>query len=146
MPLKKITKKVEKTTYKVLNAFYKGNNLISLKNEIDIDPEHIKLTYVDIDGKHDIAFEMSELPFCCGVLEIGELTISKTFPLIAFKQIMSEIITAINNKTVIINTNGKNDCIFWENHLDNCDELFTLVKTFKNTSGNIIKIWMSNNQ
>jgi hypothetical protein len=95
-------------------------------------------------------FETNTLLNCCGVVEIGAINLSKNFPekdVLTILEYLLSIYTKDNGKsyTFIINTNGKNDCVRFEQILAKC-KYFTLVKTFTNiNSGSTIKMWISKN-
>ena len=93
----------------------------------------------------NIKFNVSQLPYCCGVFEIGELGAldGKKIPQEAFNELME----AFGEKgyTFIVNTITTGGAKSWEPFLDACPS-FQLVKSFKNeNSGSIVKIWLSTN-
>lgn len=114
-----------------------------LRNYID-SGEHLKLEYNFRGAKYDISFDVCDLPFCCGVLEFGNLIISRNFPQKAFNHLI-ETICRSTKRTFIINTNGLDNSKMFEEKLKKCG-WFTAVKSFKNPSShNRVIIWISNN-
>lgn len=91
----------------------------------------------------NIDFSTEDTPFCCAVLEIGQIDFSKTTSTEVLDQLFNSILTSQNGRTMLINT--IKDLKHLEEYLSK-SELFTLVKTFKNpNTGNTIKMWVSNN-
>lgn len=92
-----------------------------------------------------IAFETNSTPFCCGLVEVGELrsTVGKGGIDFAAKVLDSAV---KNTKyTLIINTNGTGPSVTFEKALAKC-EYWQLVKTFPNPgSRNTLKLWVSKN-
>jgi hypothetical protein len=98
-----------------------------------------------------VIFTVANTPFCCGVIEIGELecddinvlTIEQRKKLI--NTIMDDLDKDFGERAFMINLNGNNDCDQFRLLIED-DTFFSCVKTFKNpSSGNIIEIWISNN-
>ena len=98
---------------------------------------------LEFNGKH-IVGEISELPHCCGVYEIGDLGINPTFPQEAFNELMNGFLTkgyTLCVNTVSVSASNKT----WASLLASCP-LFTEVKSFVNpNSKNTIRMWISNN-
>ena len=92
----------------------------------------------------NIKFNISELPYCCGVFEIGELCpLDRKVTQEAFNELMEAFCE--KRYTFIINTIAAGGAKNWESYLDTCPS-FQLVKTFKNeNSGRIVKVWLSTN-
>ncbi len=91
-----------------------------------------------------VSFDVAMLPNCCGVLEIGHLNVANTFPVEELTNLLDLSVQEAGGRTLIMNTNGKSDSIIFEMAIVKC-KYWSLVKTFKNTTGNTIKMWVSNN-
>lgn len=91
-----------------------------------------------------ISFSVNILPFCCGILEIGEIRCDEGIDSKILISILDGIVTKVKGKTLIINTNGLPDSLEFEKVLPKCKN-WVLVKTFKNDGENTIKMWVSNN-
>jgi len=130
------------------NNAYNGEEGTSLSDVLDIcdDGERIQLTITDIYNKEtNINLFISNLPYCCGVFELGEISVSRDINITDVTKVLDTLVTKNTNFTLMINTNGIEDSIIFEKALAKC-KYFTLVKTFKNrNSKNIIKMWVSNN-
>jgi len=92
------------------------------------------------------SFEATVLRHCCGVCELGNLSNVETFPQDKFNEYFKMLLRILKGKTLIINTNGKNNSVGWEKYLRS-SKLFVPVKKFKNANGgNTVTIWVSNNE
>lgn len=95
-------------------------------------------------------FCCDELVNCCGVYELGDIACSKELKPEHINKMLNISLQSVTKengrcKTVIINTNGKGDCIHLEAALK-VNKNFTMVKEFINSgSGSKIKMWISNN-
>lgn len=97
------------------------------------------------DGKLIVQSDISDLPYCCGVLELGNLYTDKTCTTKELTEYLDALVNEAKGKTLIINTNGEVHSKRFDDALIKC-KYFVQVKTFKNSSSNnTIKIWMSNN-
>jgi len=110
-----------------------------------LDPSDSQIYYHDRpDNVYYFMWDLNDLPFCCGIMEIGQLSLRKEFP----KNILKGVLDAFvfNQKfTFVINTNGKDSSIQVEAALKECKN-WTLVKTFESpNTKNTIKMWVSNN-
>jgi len=91
-----------------------------------------------------ISGQMSELPHCCGIYEIGNLSIDRVFPQKAFNELMNGFCAegftlCVNTVTTSISDRT------WASLLEKCPS-FTEVKSFVNpNSKNTIRMWISNN-
>ncbi len=120
--------------------------LIDIEDYIDSEINPEDSFSIKKDNKDFIFFNLILLPLCCGVIEIGNLRYNpRNKP--TEKELL-EVLEAFpkhkDKKTFIINTNGQGSCIFYEQVLAK-SKMFTLVKEFQNTTGNNIKMWVSNN-
>jgi len=130
--------------------------------DVDSLVSYIYDEYSDFeDHAHSIVLDDSEinistnlLPYCCGVVEIGELSYSfkhrlvPVFELKAIKELSNFLdkLVEYKGKTFMINTNGKNSSVMFEKALAKCKN-WVLVKEFVNfNSNNTIKMWISNNE
>lgn len=148
------TKKVKLKVPEELNIYpqYIPSNSDTIEDELELADDVEVEFYIKLNKKVSTRFGFccNQLPHCCGVYELGSF--------VCFKQLKPEHINKMLNislqsltkpnnrcKTVIINTNGKDDCIPLEAALK-VNENFTMVKEFINTgSGSKIKMWVSNN-
>lgn len=95
---------------------------------------------------HCISMEREQLPYCCGVSEIGNFSMNKcndfnSDHIDAISELFTEI--AKRHNSLIINTNGYGTCVFLEKVLEKNNN-WLLVKTFINpSSGNTIKMWIN---
>jgi hypothetical protein len=107
----------------------------------NIDADVIKSS----TGKNGfIKLEGNTLLNCCGVIELGNLKATNVDN-VHINHILNNILSVSGGRTVIINTNGKQDNVLYEKALA-VNKNFTLVKTFVNPSSkNTIKMWVSNN-
>lgn len=105
-----------------------------------IDNEEYEL----ILGEHNMQFVFNGLPTCCGIGELGELQDGNT-PITVITKFLDEMASHLKNKTLMINTNGRGGALAFDKALMKTKS-FKLIKTFKNTSGNTVKIWLSNNE
>jgi hypothetical protein len=111
---------------------------------LESDTDRIEVSY----GNDEFNCRVDEAPYCCAVLELGDITVSHTFPQVAFNKLMKVATKkwqdhkgATVNYGIMINTNGKDTHL--EELLSKCPH-FKLVKTFINpNSGNTIKMWVS---
>lgn len=125
-----------------------GNTISESKLSDYIDENDcIELNYEYLKNKYtDFKFNISETVYCCGISEIGELSIEGGNPLCipGLIKILDAIITP--GHTYILSTNGKNDSLIFEKALEKC-KYWTMVKSFVNkNSRNTIKMWISNNE
>ena len=114
-----------------------------IESSTDGDNYYINITK---NNKTFIKFYLSSTRFCCGIIELGELNVNVREQ--DHKENLYELINLlpemIVNKTLMINTNGQGVCIKYEEALSKTKN-WTLVKEFKNTTKNTIKMWISNN-
>lgn len=127
---------------------YDANDFKSLDNFlsdfIEVSQNVLYFEYKTIKGVKKLVFEVNGLPYCCGTYEFGHLEASLDFPQSAFNSIMEQLLS-YKGKTIVINTNGKDDSIMWEKLLKG-SKMFTDVKKFVNSgSKNTITMWVSNN-
>lgn len=109
-------------------------------SDIDQRESELDVYYLDKEEYFGIEFDCSDLDHCCGVIEFGNLFITKGFSQEVFDSIMKQM---TKGTLKIINTNGKDESVKWESLLENCP-YFELVRTFKNpNSKNTIKVWLS---
>ncbi len=95
---------------------------------------------------HSVGMVTNTLPYCCGIIELGELSADKGAPSKELAEILDTIVINTKGKSFIVNTNGIGVSLVFEAALAKC-KYFTLVKSFKNNgNGNIIKVWLSNNE
>ena len=118
------------------------NNPIALDNMLSC-AESQEICYVDSEGKSKpIYFEIDDLPYCCGLYEIGNLNNINFVSQKAFNVLMKGLLTS--NITFIVNTNNETASKTWEEKLVK-SKMFTCVKQFTNpNSNNPIKVWVSN--
>jgi len=91
-------------------------------------------------------FYVEQLPYCCGILELGDLTAHKDIHIPDVTKFLDLITNQEKGITLMINTNGKADCIIFEKALAKCKN-WICVKQFKNAnSNNIISMWVSKNE
>ena len=130
--------------YETDNQYNSIKDLIAAK-DIDVVDETLYLRYYyEKDICTELCITGSQLPYCCGLSELGELSCDKGFP--GFSEILDFI--AVDNKghTFIMNTNGKGSSIHFERELAKC-KYWTKIKQFKNASGgNTITVWMTNTE
>lgn len=137
----------EKTlTFEAENACEEFSTLeAAIEAEIDENSGFAINIINPILPKNWMAFNIEDLPYCCGINELGDLECDKNFPTDQLTKILDMYISNGSQKTSIINTNGNGSCIKYEIALAKCKN-WTLVKTFKSpSSGNTIKMWISNN-
>jgi hypothetical protein len=92
-----------------------------------------------------LEYEISELPYCCGVLELGELYVDKLIDIKEFTEYLDLLVAFKKGKTLLINTNGRENSATFEIALKKCKN-WTAVKSFRNNvNGNLITMWVSNN-
>ncbi len=97
------------------------------------------------NSRKTINFHTSQLPHCCGIIELGDIQCSKDIDSKTLITILNGIVNIVKGKTLIINTNGQESSINFETVLPKCKN-WVLVKTFKNSGRNTIKMWVSNNE
>lgn len=103
----------------------------------------------DITFKKDgckgiLNFCFNDLPFCCGISEIGSIYYKGEIPGIEY--FLDQLAILFKGKTLMINTIQTGDSSAIANHLQKCVN-WTKVKTFKNNSTpNTITIWISRNK
>lgn len=144
--------KIKKVTPKEIITWLDWNNspvnLADMQKVIENAEEKEEEVYLQKSNYKrntvDLCFSPTRLPHCCGIVELGDLTINKRITQSDFNDIMGAI-HAIKGKTFIINTNGISNSVIWESLLVKCP-YFTMVKSFVNSnSENTIKMWISNN-
>lgn len=113
-----------------------------------IDNNLINITkYGSLVGSKNgiLRFNIEDIPGCCAIQEIKDIKCDN-FDIKDTTAILDYIGSIKKGITFMINTNGIRDCVPFEQALSKC-KYFTLVKTFKNANtGNIIKIWLSNQE
>lgn len=93
-----------------------------------------------------IQFNVEQLPYCCGILELGELSAAGDVNIPDLIKFLDLIVNQQKGITYMINTNGKGDSIIFEKALAKCKN-WICVKQFKNAnSNNIISMWVSKNE
>jgi len=95
----------------------------------------------------DLEYTVEELPFCCGIYELGNLQISNAQKSIQndLTKYLDLLVANTKHKTLMINTNGIDASKFIEESLIKCKN-WTAAKKFRNgTGGNTITMWVSNN-
>ncbi len=92
-------------------------------------------------------FSEQENQFCCGIRDLGELSISSNFPIPTATKILDSFIkNSHKGYTFTMSTNGIGQNKTFELALAKC-EYWTKIKTFKNAnSGNMVTLWVSNNE
>lgn len=115
---------------------------------ISSDSYSLSENYFDIYLKKDnvrvLKFATCEMPFCCGIIEIGELNKIECEKLSQklFNNLFGFIVTN-DKRTLMINTLDTGNSSSWNKYLENCP-YFKKVKSFKNpNSGNNINVWIS---
>lgn len=137
--IKKIAKKTVK--FPKINTYY-----------LDKDDDNFIIR--DTIGNEIFYFDIDELPYCCGVLEIGNVGTSMP-KAIGDEQFRNIIDNSLGNfvanethgkkcHTMIANLNGSVACNILKEAFIRTG-LFEPVKTFNNSTGSVITIWMSNN-
>lgn len=102
------------------------------------------LDYVTKERSFNSDFSLEPLPMCCGISEVGNLSVSDNHPKLT--EILDVLVASNKGKTLILNTNGDRVSLIYDKALTKC-KYWTLVKSFKNSgTGNTIKVWMSNNE
>ncbi len=125
-------------TYDADNNNLKDILILDSGEDVDITYKHT------INNEYHVNFNIEQLAHCCAVLEIGELNIDSRFPIKNLIEIL-DIIPTVNKETIVINTNGVDSSILFEQALIKCKN-WTKVKSFKSKSGNrTIIMWVSNN-
>lgn len=132
------------TSYNEFSSNLKATISDELDN-IDIEADtfalHIKPSANS--GSRELSFDCRNLGNCCGVTELGSLRGTEV-PVDVIKNVFDEIASTNKGRTFIVNTTA-NQKVF-NQALSRC-EYFTLVKSFKNANtGNMINIWLSNNE
>ena len=146
----KENKKIVEVEKKGIYYEYEGDKYLTLEalnEDIDIADELNTGIDVVIDNKkYYFSFETCSLPNCCGVIEFGGFGIDKGVPEKELAKIL-DVIAIKQGKTTIITTNGKDSSVIMEKALA-ISKYFTLVKSFRNNvnSGNLVKVWLSNNE
>jgi len=102
-----------------------------------------EINYIDSQNiSRYLSLSIEDVPYCCGVKEIGELEKIEFISQKAFNYLVKGLL--LSNYTFIINTNGEKASLSWDEKLEKC-KMFTCIKEFKNPSSeNIIKVWVSN--
>ncbi len=119
---------------------------LTLKSMLEDFTDNLNIEYyTGEDSIESFSCEKLEFQYCCGLNEIGDFSVDKTFPIDILSNILDGMIEYGSNSTIIATTNGKNESIVMEKAFIKCKN-WQLVKTFKNPrSGNTLKVWMSNN-
>lgn len=150
--LKKVVTPVAKITIPKLNEsntfIYENNDLKKKSTNVDdvmedvVDNGSLHIT----SNKGDrIAFETNSTPFCCGLIELGELRLGTNKGAVDFAAKVLDSAVRNTKYTLIINTNGIGPSVVFEKALAKC-KYWQLVKTFPNPgSRNTLKLWVSKN-
>lgn len=98
-------------------------------------------------NNYNVNFNTDSIPYCCGILEIGQLGCTNTIPNNLLAKVLDDIINSnCKGITFMINTNGVGNSRKYEAALVLCEN-WTKVKTFKSASSkNTITMWVSNNE
>jgi len=134
---------VPKADYYSCNS---GESYGSLESLIDTEGDEI-LDGFDLKFNNQILYgSVERVPYCCGILEIGDIKVDKNFNIPELTKFLDLITNQEKGITLMINTNGKADCIIFEKALAKCKN-WICVKSFKNAnSNNIISMWVSKNE
>ena len=155
--VKKVIVKQTYPKYSINNSTYNSDlekeirinlieDLFSEEDDGNLQPRY-DIKFINKSGQDPklLSFTFNRLPHCCGIFEIGDLSIGSLFPTTELTKILDTIVNNITNRTLILSTNGVSTSIWFEKALSECKE-WTLVKQFKNSnSGNTVKLWVSNN-
>lgn len=148
-PVKKVEVKIIKTVevypkYEDPDSGIVVNSIEELKINLE-DCVDLNVT-LSKNNLTNISFSSEELPHCCGIHEIGNLSADRDFPVKELTKILDRLVESKpNQRTTLINTNGKSSSIVFELALAKC-KYWTLVKTTPNPgTSSIIKMWISNN-
>jgi hypothetical protein len=107
------------------------------------DEDYFHINYIENDIESYTAFNLQVLPHCCGVYEVGSLEVSSKFK--GLSQILDGLAVANAGLTLIMNTNGRDASLLFEEALVKC-KYWTKIKRFLNkNSGRHITVWMTNN-
>lgn len=100
---------------------------------------------IQIEGKA-LNFGENGMPFCCGMDELGDLTVEEGIDIVKAAKFIDELVSRIPGRTTIVNTIQVGGPKRFADVLEKTKS-FVLVKTFKNKNGgNTIKTWISNNE
>lgn len=152
----KTNKKVEKIVVKEVYPKYtlndvdedKDTNLDNILELLNLGNDELDSIYIEtsISTSFTINFTSTELPHCCGIYEIGDLSTNGNIDITELTKILDGLVRTVKKKTLIINTNGKGVSVYFEKALAKC-KYFTMVKSFKNGgTSSTIKMWISNNE
>jgi hypothetical protein len=138
---KTIDKPVAKPKYNDNNSGEEWDTLEELVSFIYEDD------YVDVSFiTGSVAFNLNSLPYCCGIFEIGDLSVTKETKTEELTKFLDLYVNNHNGTTLMINTNGRNSSIDYEKALAKCKN-WILVKQFKSSnSKNTISMWISRNE
>jgi hypothetical protein len=131
-------------------TYYNANTGDSFGSIEELIQDSIELSngnsYAIEISKKNLCFMVEQLPYCCGICEIGELGANKDIHIPDLTKFLDLIINQEKGITYMINTNGKADSIIFEKALAKCKN-WICVKSFKNaSSNNIISMWVSKNE
>lgn len=148
------TKKVKLKDPEELATYpqYIPSNFNTIEDELKLGDDVDVVVYIKLNKTTEtkFGFYCNQLPYCCGVYELGDITCSKELKPQHINKMLDISLQSVTNpngrsKTVIINTNGVGPCVPLEAALK-VNKNFTMVKEFVNTSsGAKIKMWISNN-
>lgn len=112
----------------------------------DNTPHNSDSVNVSIKGNY-LSYDIEELQLCCGVLEIGNLSVNTSIDIKELTKYLDSLVVFTKHKTLIINTNGKDFSVTFEKALAKCKN-WVNVKQFRNNSpkGNLITMWISKNE
>lgn len=147
MGVKKITtrKILPKPTMEI--GWYIRGERIDLYNLSEDFSYNSDMEFMFFDGekKNHLWFAQEELPYCCGIIEFGDLQTRGNIPQKNFNELMALKLHSLSGVTVMINTINSEGLKHFEDLLTKCP-YFVLVKEFINpNSKNTIKMWVSNN-
>lgn len=114
-------------------------SLTELLKDADLQ-DSVQIDRLDRDehGKDSVSFSIDQVPYCCGVFELGDLS-STTLTNKEMNMIFTEL---LKSKYVYI-MNIIKDCERWEEWLSKTS-LFKKIREFKNpNSGNMVRLWVS---
>ena len=124
-----------------LNIFF--DNSLALDDDCKITVYKNNLTI--------FSFRFSELVYCCGIIEIGNLYYNtaklKTLSTLNedLKVFLDEITHYANGKLLVLNTNGQGISIKYDKALSECKNWELNKKFVNNNTNNIIKVWFNKN-
>ncbi len=128
----------------LLCSNYQENDVL-ITDSFFNDEDTYTIKYYDINGVSTaIEFEISQIPHCCSIYELGKLIVNDKFPQKGFNKLINILLTP--GTTYIVNTNGKNSSVRWEQLLAK-NKYFTCVKQYiSQETKNTISMWVSNNE